>query len=199
MEKEARKDAERQASKLRYGKQVTAGKRPRRGQGFDQPGASSSELPGAISGVMQPPRQPRAVSGPLGLCWHCGAFGHLAASCTVTKLYPLSQPVVSSAEVSTLDKVELSLYNGGVNSVAAEPVTSNNCSVKLKVSDWSMWYEGTDEQSACPGNSNFLAHDELDTSDNLTKFWEAQGSTPVHISDVQGRLKQKLPFWKEVL
>ena len=40
--------------------------------------------------------------------------------------------MVSSAEVSTLDKVELSLYVGGVNSVAAEPVTSNNCDVKLK-------------------------------------------------------------------
>ena len=46
---------------------------------------------------------------------------------------------------------------------------------------------------------NFLTHDELDTSDNLAKFWEAEGSTPVQISDVQGRLKQKLPFWKEVL
>ena len=68
---------------------------------------------------MQPPRQPRAVLGLLGLCWQCGAFSHLAASCTVTKSYPLSQPVVCSAEMSTLDKVELSLYDGGVNSVDA--------------------------------------------------------------------------------
>ena len=62
-----------------------------------------------------------------------------------------------------------------------------------------MWCEGTNEQSAFSGNSNFLTHDELDTSDNLTKFWEAEGSIPVQISDVQGCLKQKLPFWKEVL
>ena len=62
-----------------------------------------------------------------------------------------------------------------------------------------MWYEGIDEQSASSANGNFLTHDELDTSDNLTKFWEAEGSTPVQISDVQGRLKQKLSFWKDVL
>ena len=98
--KEAREDAKRQASKHWHGKQVTASKRPRPSQGFDQPGASASELPATTSGVMQPPRHPRAVSGPLGPCWRCCAFGHLAASCTVTKSYPLSQPVVSSAEVS---------------------------------------------------------------------------------------------------
>ena len=60
-----------------------------------------------------------------------------------------------------------------------------------------MWYEGTDEQSACPGKSNFLAHDELDTSDNLTTFWEVEGSIPMQISDIQGRLKQKVLIWKE--
>ena len=70
---------------------------------------------------------------------------------------------------------------------------------QVKTSDHSVWYEGTDEQSASSANSNFLTHDELDTSDNLTKFWEAEGSTPLQISDVQGRLKQKLPFWKEDL
>ena len=198
-EKEARKDAECQASKRRCGKQVTASKRPRRGQGFDQPGTNASEPPATSSGAMPPSRHPRAVPGPLGPCWRCGAFGHLAASCTAAKSYPLSQPVVSSAEVSTVDKVELSLYVGGVNGVAAEPGTSNNCTVKLKASDQGVWYEGTDEQSASSANSNFLSHDELDTSDNLTKFWEAGGSTPVQISDVQGHLKQKLSFWKEVL
>ena len=138
VEKEARKDTEHQASKHWCGKQVTASKRPRWGQGFK---AIVSEL--------------------------------------LATTYPLSQLVVSSAEVSTLDKVELSLYVGGVNSVAAEPVTSNNCDVKLKASDQSVWCEGTNEQSAFSGNSNFLTHDELDTSDNLTKFWEAEGSTPV--------------------
>ena len=147
-EKEARKDAERQSSKRRRGKQVTASKRPRRGQGFDQPGTSASEPPATSSGAMPPSRHPRAVPGPLGPCWRCGAFGHLAASCTAPKSYPLSQPVVSSAEVSTVDKVELSLYVGGVNGVAAEPGTSTNCIVKLKASDQSVWYEGTDEQSA---------------------------------------------------
>ena len=51
-EKKARKDAECQASKRQRGKQVTASKRPRQGQGFNQPGASASELPATTSGVM---------------------------------------------------------------------------------------------------------------------------------------------------
>lgn len=37
VEKEARKDAECQANKCRQGRQVTASKRPKQGQGFDQP------------------------------------------------------------------------------------------------------------------------------------------------------------------
>ena len=123
---------------------MTASKRPRRGQEFDQPGVRASEFPATTSAAMQPPRYPRAVSGPLQLWWQSGAFGHLVASCPVTKLYPLSQRVGSSAELSTLDKVELSLYDGGVNSVTAEPVTSNYCTVKLKATDQSVWYEGTD-------------------------------------------------------
>ena len=77
---------------------------------FDQPRFSASEPPAISSGAMPPSRHPRAVPGPLGPCWRCGAFGHLAASCTATKLYPLSQPVVSSAEVCNVDKVELSLH-----------------------------------------------------------------------------------------
>ena len=44
-----------------------------------------------------------------------------------------------------------------------------------------MWYDDTDEQSACPDNVNFLAH-ELNVSDNITKFWEAVGSIPVQIT-----------------
>lgn len=51
--------------------------------------------------------------------------------------------MVSSAEVSTLDKAKLSLYDRGVNSAAAAPGTFN-CVVKLKASDQSMWYDGTD-------------------------------------------------------
>ena len=135
--------------------------------------------------MIQPLRQPKAVSGPLGPCWQCGAFGHLAASCTVSKQYPLPQPVMSSPEVSTLDKVELSLYDGGVNSVTTEPGTLNNFSAKLKASGQSVWYEGTDQQAVCPGSVNCFAHEELDTSANVTKFWEAEGGSPVQITDIQ--------------
>ena len=182
-EKEARKGSEQQANKRRHGKHAAI-----RGQGKIKGltrQASTSGLLAATPGVIQPPRQPKTVSGPLGPCRQCSAFGHLAASCTVSKQYPLPQPVVSSAEVSTLDKVELSLYDGGVNSVTAEPVTSNNFSAKLKASGQSVWYEGTDQQAVCPGSVNCFAHYKLDTSANVTKFWEAEGGSLVQITDVQ--------------
>ena len=101
--------------------------------------------------------------------------------------------------MSNLNSVELSLYDKVVNSVAADPVTSNNYINWLKASDQIMWYDGTEEQAVGPDSIKIPAHEELDTSDNVTKFWEAESGTPVQITDVQGRLKQKLPFWKEVL
>ena len=79
----------------------------------------------------------------------------------------------------------MSLYDGGVNSVTAEPGTSNNFSAKLKARYQSVWYEGTDQQAVCPGSVNCIAHNELDTSANVTKFWEAEGSSPVQVTDVQ--------------
>ena len=48
VEKEARKDAEHQANKRQHGKQMTATKRIRRDQGFDQSGRSTSEPPAAM-------------------------------------------------------------------------------------------------------------------------------------------------------
>jgi len=60
---------------------------------------------------------------PAGPCWRCGAYGHLAASCTVSKTYPFSETVVASTEVSTVDTAQLT---PGIDSVAPEPVVLNN-------------------------------------------------------------------------
>ena len=57
-------------------------------------------------------------------------------------MYPVSQPMVSSVEVSTSDIAVLYLYDNSGNSVAAEPFTLNSCIVKLNASDQDMWYEG---------------------------------------------------------
>jgi len=83
-EKEARKDAERQVAKHRCGKQSQSamGKRPRWGQWPDK-GASAEAPP--VNPGMRPAKQP-----PLGPCWRCCGYGHLAASCKVSRLYPLS-------------------------------------------------------------------------------------------------------------
>ena len=39
---------------------------------------------------------------------------------------------------------------------------------------------------------------ELDPGET-TRFWEVESNVPDQISDVQGRLGQKLPFWRDVL
>ena len=63
-------------------------------------------------------RPPKLGSEPLGLCWWCGAYGQLATTCTASKLYPLSQSVVKTAEVPNMYT-----QHRIVNEVAAEPTT----------------------------------------------------------------------------
>jgi len=77
-EKDAWRDAERQAGKRRCARQPVTSKRPRRSQWSEQ-GTSTN---GEGAPVMRPVRQAPASSGP---CWRCGAYGHLATSCTATK------------------------------------------------------------------------------------------------------------------
>ena len=67
-----------------------------------------------------------------------------------------------------------------------QPVTSETLSVG----------SGDEELGSVTGGVN-LIHD-LDLGD-ITKFWEIEGNEPVQITDVQGRLKSKLAFWRDVL
>jgi len=54
------------------------------------------------------------------------------------------------------------------------------------------------------GHSHEHASDDKVISDDnvnsgLTQFWELESQGPVQIADMQGCLKQNLPFWEEVL
>ena len=79
-------------------------KRPRRQSSSPDQGAcaSAQETAPGVNSVMVWPRPPRMISRPLGPCWRCSAYGHLAASCAASsKPYPSSKCVSSgSAEVS---------------------------------------------------------------------------------------------------
>ena len=66
----------------------------------------------------------------LGPCFTCGAFGHLAASCPLKgKQYPFGQPVVSSAEVTSVlsEYSELSMCVRGADSGTAESCVPLQC------------------------------------------------------------------------
>ena len=65
--------------------------------------------------------QRRAGNRVLGPCFHCGAFGHLVATCpSKGRPYPFPQAVVSSAENITVDLDEMSGHALSVNKYVAE-------------------------------------------------------------------------------
>ena len=111
----AEKEAERAAGKGRCG--GGAGTKRRRpwsdiggpsGRREPQPACNpdSGTTPSSASGQSRP--------WVLGLCFNCGGIGHLAKTCPKRSLYPLDQPVVSSAEVSHV--VAESVLSQGVKS-----------------------------------------------------------------------------------
>ena len=67
-----------------------------------------------------------------------------------------------------------------------QPVTSETLSVG----------SGDEELGSVTGGVNLIP--DLDLGD-ITKFWEIEGDEPVQVADVQGRLKSKLAFWRDVL
>jgi len=64
-----------------------------------------------------------------------------------------------------------------------------------------------DESLPAAGSAESLLHcqcghmygDQVAWRDGTTQFWELESHGSVQITDVQGRLKKCLPFWKEVL
>ena len=101
-----------------------------------------------------------------------------------------------SAEVSNAKITDLTPCDIGVDEVAAEPVTCEGCVDRPKDSGI-VSCKGVDGEMTCPfGLTN---QEELSTNDNLTKYLEVEQGYPQQVSDIQGRLKRHLPFWRDVL
>ena len=92
---------------------------------------------------------------------------------------------------------ELSLCCESVSGVIPKSTTHSVCVNELVGIDHVM-SEGVD------GQSHKHASDDKGMSDNkmnseITRLWELESQGPVQITDVQDCLKQRLPFWREVL
>ena len=147
--------------------------------------------------VPQRPNRFRVV----GPCFQCGGYGHIAKFCSVTnRPYPFSQSVVSSAEVCEPSPglAELSLSHRNVDGIVASKITHSVCVNEWVGLDQVLSKECVDGPSVMHANEDKSI---LDTKRdyNLNQFWEVEGQGPGQIMDVQGRLKQSLSYWRDVL
>ena len=135
----------------------------------------------------------------LGLCWCCGAYGHLAVTCTAKeKLYPFCQPVVSSAEpapvlfasnVSVDEAIDMSAEGQkGVNGPLTRVSDCVMCENQAKA------FDKFDIKRSGEGSVT----SDLDPGE-ITKFWEIECIELDQITEVQGCLKLNVAFWREVL
>ena len=139
----------------------------------------------------------------LGPCFTCGGFGHLARTCHYKgRQYPFNLPVVSSADTTcvTAESRQMSMSMQGVDNCIDEFV--DNCMFESDVPiEGVNRLQSTDEVG---GLSDTGRPDSVDNCElhNLTKFWEVEDTlaeVPVQVLDVQGKLKQNISFWHEVL
>ena len=133
----------------------------------------------------------------LGPCFQCDGYGHIAKFCNVPKKpYPFTQPVVSSAGVSQ-SAVRSAGHSLCCQSVDSSVVLSSVCVDEVKLVDHEV-KECVDGQFDEHRNSSNTMSDSQVTLE-ITQFWELESLGAVQIADVQGRLKQCLPFWRDVL
>ena len=177
---------------------------------------SWADGPGPSARRDAPPPAPRPLMslGPqrqtrqkvLGSCFTCGGFGHLARTCHYKgRQYLFNLPVVSSADTTcvTAESRQMSMSMQGVDNCINELV--DNCMFESDVPiECVNRLQSADEVVDTSGLSDTGRPDSVDNCElhNLTKFWEVEDTlaeVPVQISDVQGRLKQNINFWCEVL
>ena len=167
----------------------------------DTGGPSSRREPQPAQTAVPPPLLPQGQFRPqvLGPCFSCGGFGHFAKTCQKKSVYPFSQPVVSSAEVSCVTE---SAKSRDVNSVDGLCVDSTkSLTPALEVAG----IKAVNDQNASdittnPGNIETCPEmGEPCNEPVVSRFWEAEACMPTSQDCVQGRLKQSLAFWKDVL
>ena len=158
--------------------------------------------PQPTQAAMPPPLLPQGPVRPrvpvLEPCFFCGQFGHLVKSCPKKTLYPLSQPVVNKAERSadSQESGEVLIMNDRCHQSTTCEVSTSEVDVKQCVNNLGVLGQ-TNNTEGMPFEGN---PDEPYVEGKTNIFWEmAANSPPDQITDVQGRLKEKLVFWQEVL
>ena len=206
----AEKEAERAANKCRRGSGA-AGIKKKSLSGGTGPSSRLREPPVAIPPPLLPqgPARPPRVLGP---CFSCGQYGHLAKFCPKKTVYPLNKPVVSKAEIhksimypsdgceqAAVCKVstsEVEVKQCVDKYKAVSKVSTSEVEVKQCVDKYKALVEVNDTDSA----NNLERNSDEPCWESDIKFWEVEAdSPPSQITDVQGRLKENLKFWQEVL
>ena len=173
----------------------TTGIKKKSGSGTTGPSSRQREPqvtvppPPLLQAPARPPRVP--VLRP---CFSCGLYGHLAKMCPKKTVYPLNQPVVSEAEVSK----SVMSSSDRCDQLTALRVSTSEVDDKQRVDRHDALCEvnNTDTADNLEGNPG----DEPFWENDINKFWEVEVDTQSsQITDVQGRLRENLKFWQEVL
>ena len=146
--------------------------------------------------------RPRVV----GPCFRCAAWGHLAANCPAKdKLYPFCQSVVRETDkfkASVCDSVVCvnSILPCEVNAESADQgfkSLSEMCvnALKGEVLTGADCHQPSEQD---PEDIDFSLSEEGEQG--IIRFWELESQeSGIQMTDVQGRLRKNLAFWKDVL
>ena len=164
-----------------------------------QMAASSSSAAGSLG------NQNQARPWVVGPCFRCATWGHLAANYPVKdKLYPFCQSVVRET-----DKFKVSVCDSIVSVNSILPCEDSTESADQGVMSSSEMCVNALKGEVLTG-PNCYQPSELDSEHDFSlseegeqgiiQFWELESQeSGIQMTDVQGRLRKNLPFWKDVL